>query len=515
MTLTADREFVRRAIDDVGFFAEACVREPLWPHQLDAARSPARIRVLRAGRQVGKSRLLAILALHEAFKAPDRHVLILSNGDDNAKDLLAEVLSLANASPLLAGAIEDDLTSRVILSNGSWIRSIPASPKQARGKSIDLLIIDEACWVSEEVWSAAKYSQAARPGSRLLLASSPYGKRDKFFAVHDALGLGGLTDVAGVTVETFVWPSTVSPLVREAGLVEFWRRTDPPRMFAAEVLAEWQSDAGAYFSAEEIDACVADYELRPPSEGRGDQCVGGVDLGYRTDQNALVLLGIMDDGDLNPGMSESLVFVPWLESHHRMLYPEFADRLVDACDREAGGYGVEGYVVEANGPGEPFIQGLKIAKDRRPGTWRTGVYAAWTDNRRKESGFGQLKLWMQNRRLVLPRSSTLLRELHALQYETTDSGMTKISVPEAGGGHDDVVMALLQAASAMRASAPRPVLGGERWLPPYQRSSATAAGVLGETTTTPGGVVVPVHPRCVEMRMAYQTPRSEKRDDGW
>src|SRR3546814_8222320 len=138
-----------------------------------------------------------MLALFEAFRGPDRHVLLMSAGDDSAKDLLAEVTALATGAPLLAGSVEDESLSRVLLSNGSWVRSIPASAKQARCKSIDLLVIDEACFVDEDVWRAAKYSQAARPGSRLLLASSPYGRRDAFFAQHDAIGAKGLTEIAG------------------------------------------------------------------------------------------------------------------------------------------------------------------------------------------------------------------------------------------------------------------------------------------------------------------------------
>src|SRR3546814_17841585 len=119
-----------------------------------------------------------MLALFEAFRGPDRHVLLMSAGDDSAKDLLAEVTALATGAPLLAGSVEDESLSRVVLSNGSWVRSIPASAKQARGKSIDLLVIDEACFVDEEVWRAEKYLPADRPGTRWRSASPPSGRRE-------------------------------------------------------------------------------------------------------------------------------------------------------------------------------------------------------------------------------------------------------------------------------------------------------------------------------------------------
>jgi hypothetical protein len=143
-----DRQTIESARTDVAVFAEVLVGKPLWSHQLDLARSDARIRSVCSGRQAGKTRTLAVLALHEAFGAPDRRVLVVSAGESAAKDLLAQV-SMLTTSPLLAGSVVDDDHHLLTLSNGSSIRSVPASEKQIRGQAIDLLVVDEACFVSE------------------------------------------------------------------------------------------------------------------------------------------------------------------------------------------------------------------------------------------------------------------------------------------------------------------------------------------------------------------------------
>lgn len=497
---TADREIARRAVVDVDYFARACVGAPLWRHQLDAALSPARIRVLRAGRQVGKSRLLAVLALWEAFRAPDRHVLILSASEDNAKDLLAEITALSSGSTLLAGSVEDETTSRVVLDNGSWVRSIPASARQARGKSIDLLIIDEACWVSEDVWRAAKYSQAARPGSRLLLSSSPYGRRDAFFAQHDRLGLDGIAEIAGVTVETFVWPSTVSPLVQEAGLVEFWRRTDPPRMFAAEVEAIWQDDAGAFFTSQEIDDSIADYQMIDPRTAWGQLVAGGVDWGLR-DANALALIGVAADSDLNIKRhpTEPVFFVAHLDEQFQMPYGRFIDRVLAAADQDNGGFHVRCLASETNGVGAYPTEALtQRAWERHTGMLVAKVH---TDNRRKEAGFGAIKGLLQAGRLVLPRHPSLLRQLSALTFETTDSGNVRISVPEVGGQHDDLAMSLMQAISCVRHT-----LG---YRPDWDEMGS------GEVVTTNGGTSIFERPRCAYVSRAFVAPKGHEHGDGW
>src|SRR5687767_208208 len=107
---------------DPAVFAEVLVGRPLWPHQADVVRSPARYRVICAGRQVGKSRLLALLALHSAFARAESTVLIVSAGDTAAKRLLEDVAALALAAPVLAGSVVDESSKAMTLSNGSVIR---------------------------------------------------------------------------------------------------------------------------------------------------------------------------------------------------------------------------------------------------------------------------------------------------------------------------------------------------------------------------------------------------------
>jgi hypothetical protein len=409
---------LRRARDDVGYFAEALIGEPLWDHQLEVARSVARIRSLCSGRQAGKSRVLALLALHEAFRAPGRFVLLLSAGDAAAKDLLEVCASLATGSPLLAGSVLDELTHEVRLSNGSTIRSVPASTKQVRGKSVDLLVIDEACFVDDEVWVAAKFTTIARPDSRIVMASTPWGRPDRFFAVNYWAGQRGEDGFA-----SFRWPSTVSPLVDEA-LLDLWRRTSTDREYRREVLAEWIEDAGAYFTAAELDGAVDDYDLVAPAQAGRERVTVGVDWGY-ADANAMVCLGQRDAG----------FYLPWLEEHYKMPYAAFVDRIAATTP----GYTFKRVISEQNGVGAMPTETLRA----RLGCTVEGVH---TSAASKENGFGAIKMLLQQGRLRLPRHPGLLGQLAALEYEERDSGTTHIAVPERLG-HDDVCMAFMLAVS--------------------------------------------------------------------
>lgn len=444
MTATFTGVDAHRLIDDPAYFAEKAIGQPLWDYQADFARSTARYRVMCAGRQVGKSRLLAVCALHAAFVKADTCVLIISNGEDASKRVISDCHNLTNRSDMLKGSVLDDKMELLTLGNGSTIQSIPASDARARGNSVDLLIVDESGFIKESLWQSAEPSILARPGSRVILASTPWGSSTHFFRQHYTEGMTNPND----QVRAWHWPSAVSPIADQS-LIEKWRRTWSSIKFRTEILAEWVNDAGAYFTMEELDNAVADYELLDPANARGELAVGGIDWGFANDANCVVLLSALSNTELNAGnIGEDvpIFYVSWVEAYHRMQYSEFIDRLATIGRT----YRVSRYVSECNGVGQMPSQVLfdKMYKQSlRDSRWTTSVFKVTTDLTRKANGFGRIKVLLQTGRLVLPRHTELLKELHALEYEMTPTGLLRIAAPEIGGGHDDLAMALLQAVS--------------------------------------------------------------------
>ena len=442
MTITAS--VISEAFASPSRFAEALVGAPLWDYQQELAECPARYRVVCAGRQVGKSRSLAIISLHWAFTRPNNLVLLISAGETASIRLLEEIAFLARNSDLLAGAVLDDSKTQLTLSNGSRIISVPASEKQIRGWPVDLLIVDEAGFVSGSIWSAAEPAIIARPGSRVILTSSPWGNYEHFFRRNWKQGM----DAPTARVASFHWPSSHSPLISQDDLDDLERRT-PAHEFLREYMAEWTDDSGAYFTTTELDNAVAPYQLVAPEDAQRQLVAGGIDWGFSNDANAVVLLAALSDVDLNAdkvGRDTPVFYIPWLEAHSRMQYSDFIDRLAFIQSK----YSVRRYVSETNGVGAMPTQVLQERAYRASQTSRTGfqtlVRGVTTDSRRKAGGFGRIKVLLQQGRLVLPNHPDLLRQLHALEYEQTVQGLLRISVPEAAG-HDDLAMALMQAVS--------------------------------------------------------------------
>lgn len=467
---------VLESLLDIRVFAERVLGEPLWPHQVEAALCEARTVALNCGRQAGKSRTLAVLALHKAFTRAGSRVLVLSAGEDSAKRLLSEMSSLI-ASPLLGGSVFDESKSEILLRNGSWIRCVPASEKQVRGIGrVNLLILDEAAQISDDLWRAARYTVIAAPDARIYMASTPFGSKEHFFAQAYQLGRDGAEGY-----RSFHWPSQVSPLVSDS-LLQEWRRTDPEWVYRQEVLAEWVEDQQAYFRAEELLEAVADYEMWSPercrelgAEGRLSGGAGGLDWGFAQDHSALAVMAPADDWGLNSGLvdKQQVWFLPYVEvSAARTRYADWAKRVAEVTKT----LGVRVWASETNGPGFAAGELLRQQVDRLERA--VAVAPVTTTNRRKQAGFGGIKVLLEQRRLVLPRHAELLRQLQALEFRYSETGQVQISVPERFG-HDDAALALCQAYSCVNTWAPPPD-HAERW-----------GESPGPTITTSGGLTLP------------------------
>ena len=231
-----DAEGIRQARDDVRYFARAVCGAPLWDHQAEVAESGARYRVILAGRRAGKSRLLAVLALHAAFRKPGTTVVIVSVGEVASLRVLADVAALTS-SPLLGGSVVDELKSTVRLSTGSTIESFPASMKQIRGIGADLLILDEAAFIPRDIWSAAYPSVAdrVRAGARVIIASTPWPLADSWFYQWHRRGIEG-----DPNVRSWHWPSSVNPRIGEAEMADM-RAGMSEEEYEREILARCSS----------------------------------------------------------------------------------------------------------------------------------------------------------------------------------------------------------------------------------------------------------------------------------
>ncbi len=166
------------ALDPVQLAVRAGVT--LDPWQADVLRSTEQQVILNVSRQAGKSTVSALLALHEALYRPPALVLLLAPALRQAQELYRKVrdayFTLGQPVPTV-----EESALRMELANGSRIIALPGKEATIRGFSgAALLLVDEASRVPDELYQAVR-PMLAVSGGRLLLLSTPWGKRGFFF----------------------------------------------------------------------------------------------------------------------------------------------------------------------------------------------------------------------------------------------------------------------------------------------------------------------------------------------
>jgi Terminase large subunit, T4likevirus-type, N-terminal len=148
-----------------------------WQSKL--LRSRSREMILLCSRQTGKSTVSALLALDEALYHAPALVLLLSPSLRQSQELFRKVRdSLASFD---SAEIREESALRVEFKNGSRIVCLPGQETTVRGYSnVSLLVVDEAARVADELYASIR-PMLAVSGGRIILLSTPFGKRGFFY----------------------------------------------------------------------------------------------------------------------------------------------------------------------------------------------------------------------------------------------------------------------------------------------------------------------------------------------
>lgn len=175
----------------------------LWPAQVGLAWTlmSTRLVVILKARQLGISWLCCAYALWHCLFQPGKTALLYSQGQDEANELLRRIKFLYQSVPdwlrPSIPAVTQDNTTLVEWSNGSRIRSLPATQKAGRSHTASLVVMDEAAFLQ---WGQQLYT-ALKPtidgGGQLIVLSTANGVGGLFHTLWTKAveGLNGFTTV--------------------------------------------------------------------------------------------------------------------------------------------------------------------------------------------------------------------------------------------------------------------------------------------------------------------------------
>jgi hypothetical protein len=221
--------------------------------QSNLLRSDARQMILNCSRQSGKSTISAVLAVHEAIYAPGSLTLLLAPSLRQSQELFRKVkdIFIALQSPYTP-QIGEESNLRLELDNGSRIVSLPGTEATVRGfSSVGLLVVDEAAVCEDSLFYSIK-PMLAVSGGRIILLSTPRGRRGFFFDVW--------TNGAGDWHRTRI-TAQECPRISPQWL-ENEKRTMPDFWFRQELECEFTETLDSFFNYDDIERATSS-EVKP------------------------------------------------------------------------------------------------------------------------------------------------------------------------------------------------------------------------------------------------------------
>jgi hypothetical protein len=183
-TVTQISDFLRYR-DPARLMRKAGMPPDAWQAQL-LRRRPHRALVTTT-RQAGKSSVASTAALHRAHVIPRAEVVAVSPTQRQSALLVGKVRRLAQSAGL---TLVRDNTLSVQLENESVIYALPGHADTVRGYSPNLLIIDEAAYTTEALYTACLPMLAATGGD-LIAISTPNGRQGWYWAEWSGAGAPG------------------------------------------------------------------------------------------------------------------------------------------------------------------------------------------------------------------------------------------------------------------------------------------------------------------------------------
>jgi hypothetical protein len=392
--------------------------------------------IIKAGRQVGKSTMVAIKAVYRAYFYNKYTILILSPTQRQSSLLFWKIREMVDKC-FKTTLIRETLTA-LYFDNGSQIHSLPAghTGDTIRGFSANLIIVDEAAFVPDKVFTAVEPALAATNGD-LFLLSTPFGKRGRFWDAWNS-------DMW----EKHAIKSEECPLILK-DFLQSKRNELTEAEYRQEFEGEFLEEGDAYIPRYLIQASARDVEqLSAPRIGYDYYL--GVDLAAQGEDESVYTIV-----QVNP--------ISYLKEPIRVVHIEHTSKtmLTDAMGRIQALHRVWNFrqiYVDAAGMGEGVYAYVK--EQRLPIVpIRGNERVENSDDNKREAMYKNLKWLMeQNKKindanlsnttseayqrrglmLELPADHTkLLLQLADLKFKYTSSGHLMVHHPDAPKAHDD------------------------------------------------------------------------------
>lgn len=387
--------------------------------ELKEARGTGRIVVCKSSRQKGKSYMIANLLLYFAINYKQTKNYCLSPSFKQAKNIYQTIVDAVGKTGVIKTKNKTDL--EITLINGSTISFKSAEQRdQLRGYSADFLCIDEAAFISDDVfylvlpWVDAKKAP-------ILLTSTPFVKSG-FFYNYFNYGKDRTHNTVTVDWAEEQYKESIEEILPKERLEEY-RQVLPKNVFLTEYMGEFLDDDGAVFI--NIHNCLKEAHISPQ-----DHLYVGIDWSNQG-QNDDTVISIFNQRGEQVYLKYFNNLTPL--NQIQIIYNELEPLLPQ----------INVIASETNSLGTPYTDLLK----NKSQIIANKVQGFNTSNTSKNAVVAKMQVALEQQKVSLLPDDKLKRQFGYFTAEYNPK-TRNVSYNAPQGLHDDIVMATLLAYDA-------------------------------------------------------------------
>jgi hypothetical protein len=456
-------EYMKSAADAAYFIDTYCViddsqnisgagtgrcRFRLWPAQVRVVWElmTQRLLVVLKARQLGISWVVCAYCLWCALFRGNQRILMLSKGLMEANELLRRLKALYDRLPQ---SLRDRLPQPVgdsarefKLSNGSVLKSFPATSAAVNSETASVLVIDEAAYIKQ----AEKLISNAKPtidaGGQMIIFSTANGVGGTFHSIWQKAE-AGVNGFRAIFLPWWCRPDRTTEWLRMVALQSNDPVREIPEKYPSNSTEAFVASGRVRFHPAWIKAQTANTIDSISERDLPDALIGipgvrfyrGAGVGEKFAIAADVAEGI-DDGKGDPDFSAAHVISLANKEQVAVIQGRWEpDTFSDYLLRLAAIYNQPEILVERNNHGHAVLACLKKERYRRIGKGHDGKMGWLTNEVTREQSIDYLAAHLRDRAVII-RDRATLGEM--MSFHVNRRGYC-CAVP---GSHDDLVMSL-------------------------------------------------------------------------
>ena len=366
------------------------------------------IHCVKAKRQIGKSFIIINELLRFAINYTNTVSCCLSPTLNQARKIYKQILKVTDQTGVIIK--KNDSLLEIEFINGSVLVFKSAEQRESlRGYTFNgILCIDEAAYISDEVWSIIRPTCDVYQAP-ILMVSTPKFRMGFFF---ETFQMGFLEKYKGQITSYDLCKFDTSALLSNENL-ELYRQMLPKNLFITEYEGEFLDSESIVF-------------------GDFKKCIG-----VNGDYNELYI-GI----DWGSGVGSDNTVVTALNEHNEMVFQlafnnKSTMEQINYITEYLSGFGnkVKHIVAECNGLGKPLCDNLKEKIKKIP------ILEWYTTNQNKIELINKLQVAFEQKKIKILDDDALIAELSIFEAKMNAKGNVQYGAPV--GGNDDRVLSLL------------------------------------------------------------------------